>query len=241
MIFNGRNEIAYSYGAFGYTRGSGTIWHGGIDIVGLDSDIILMPSYEGKSITGTVVSQRIVPQSSGDLTWEWGYYVCVKLDANQTPDTVNYLYFCHNEKNLVSVGQKVKTGDEIAIMGNTGNAAGAYKHVHFETRQYTYSPGQNPTKYTQTDNAKGIFGTAPIKSENTGAYLYDNQTKLGSLKALYNINVRSAPNTNYSIIGKITAGTTANFYEMQNPWARIELDSAYGWIMAHPYAEVQNE
>ena len=28
------------------TRGGGKTWHGGMDIVGVDSDIILMPYYE---------------------------------------------------------------------------------------------------------------------------------------------------------------------------------------------------
>ena len=60
--------------------------------------------------------------------------MCVELDAGQTPDAVNYLYFCHNAQNLVSVGQRVKSGDALAVMGSTGNAALAsppFAHCHF--------------------------------------------------------------------------------------------------------------
>ncbi len=249
MLFEGRNEIKYSYGEYGYTRGGGTIFHAGIDVNGLDSDIILMPSFEGKSISGTVVSSRIVGQNTGDLTWEWGYYVCVKLHENQTPDVVNYLYFCHNEKNLVNVGQTVKTGDAIAIMGNTGNAQFAsppLKHAHFEVRQYTWSGGLNPTSYTQTQNKTGIYGQEPItqtneeQTEQSGILLSETKAPLGKLKALYNINIRSAPSTNCDVLGLLTAGATTDFYERQSTWARIDTGKGYAWIMAEPYTEGYN-
>jgi len=47
------------------------------------------------------------------------------------PDFVMTVY-AHNEKNLVSVNDKVKQGQQIAVVGATGNARGA--HLHFEYR-----------------------------------------------------------------------------------------------------------
>ena len=88
----------------------------------------------------------------------------MKLDANQTPDAVNYLYFCHNAKNLAAVGQRVETGDALAVMGNTGNAALAsppYAHCHFEVRATATGRGLNPAQYMGFENAVGTFGTAP--------------------------------------------------------------------------------
>ena len=165
-LFKGRMQVPYYYSCFGYSRGSGKTWHGGQDVVGLDSDTILMPDYDGKSIAGTVVTARKVDKSTGNLTWEWGWYVCVKLDDNQTPDAVNYLYFCHNEKNLVSVGQKVKSGDALAIMGNSGNAAEAnppIKHCHLEVRATATGKGLDPTHYSGCANRVGIYGENPVK------------------------------------------------------------------------------
>ena len=160
-IFNGRSQIVYSYGCYGYTRGGGATWHGGLDLVGLDDNFIRMPSYKGKAIQGTVTRARIVTDHS-DKTWEWGWYVCVQLDDAQTPDEVNFLYFCHCKELLVKVGQKVKTGDILAIMGQTGNAAGGYDHCHFEVRATATGIGLDPTAYSGTDNAVGIYGALPV-------------------------------------------------------------------------------
>ena len=174
-IFEGRTRVRYGYSCYGKTRGNGTVWHYGSDEEGLDSNVILMPPYYNsdgtkKSISGTVVTARIVTDHS-NLTWEWGYYICIKLDANQTPDTVNYLYFCHCKQLLVKVGDKVKTGDQLAIMGNSGNAALAdppFEHCHFEVRATVTGKGLDPTSYTGHVNLAGTYGssnTADNKNE----------------------------------------------------------------------------
>lgn len=167
-IFQGRVQIPYAYGCYGYTRGGGKTWHGGIDLVGLDDDTIRMPWYTGadgvpRSVSGTVVTARIVTDKT-NRTWEWGWYLCVQLDANQTPDAVNYLYFCHCAGLLVRAGQKVKSGDALAVMGNSGNAAlndPPYKHCHLEVRAAATGQGLDPTAYSGTANAAGSYGSAP--------------------------------------------------------------------------------
>ncbi|WP_300368412.1 M23 family metallopeptidase [uncultured Subdoligranulum sp.] len=161
-IFNGRTQIVYSYGCYGYTRGGGATWHGGLDLVGLDDTFIRMPYYKGtKPIRGTVTRAQIVTNHN-DKTWEWGYYICVQLDAGQTPDEINFLYFCHCKELLVQVGQKVQSGDVLAIMGQTGNAAGGYDHCHLEARATATGVGLDPTAYSGTENAVGIYGTKPV-------------------------------------------------------------------------------
>ena len=167
-IFNGRVLVPYAYGCYGYTRAGGKTWHGGIDLVGADDPTILMPYFyyangDPKEISGTVVTARKVDRSTGNQTWEWGWYVCVKLDAAQTPDAVNYLYFCHCACLLVKVGQKVKSGDALAIMGNSGNAAmnnPPYKHCHLEVRATSTGRGLDPTAYAGVPNAAGTYGSA---------------------------------------------------------------------------------
>lgn len=166
-IYKGRFRVRYNYARYGYTRGGGKTWHGGIDLEALDDKTIYMPTYKGKSISGTVTRARIVTDKS-NKTWEWGYYVCVQLDANQTPDAVNYLYFCHCASLLVKAGQKVKSGDALAVMGNTGNAALAdppYEHCHFEVRATATGKGLDPIAYACCDNAVGTYGAATETSE----------------------------------------------------------------------------
>ena len=158
-IFRGRTQIPYNYSRYGYTRGNGKTWHGGVDLVGLDDTTILMPFYKGKAIRGTVTRARIVVNRQ-NKTSEWGWYVCVKLDDAQTPDAVNYLYFCHCDRLFVKAGQKVTSGTALGIMGNTGNAAGGYKHCHLEVRATADGKGLDPTAYAGVPNAVGVYGTA---------------------------------------------------------------------------------
>lgn len=163
-IFLGRTEILYNYGRYGYTRGNGKTWHGGVDVVGLDDAYVRMPYYQNddgtlRSISATIRRARCITDYN-DKTWEWGNYVGALFDANQTPDDVNYLVMAHNAKLIVKEGQHVKSGDILAVMGNTGNAAGGYKHVHLEARNTVTGRGVDPTRYSGTRNAVGVYGAA---------------------------------------------------------------------------------
>ena len=161
-IFAGRAEVRYPYARWGWTRGGGKVWHGGLDVVGLDDATIRMPYYKGKRITGRVTRARIVTDRR-DKTWEWGYYVCVQLDCGQTPDAVNFLYFAHCASLLVKAGQQVASGDTLAVMGNSGNAAQAdppYQHCHLEVRATAGGVGLDPTAYAGCENAVGVYGAA---------------------------------------------------------------------------------
>lgn len=157
-IFKGRTQVKYPYACYGYTRNSGKTWHGGIDLVGLDDTTVLMPFYKGQAVQGKVLRARIVTDKT-NKTWEWGYYVCVQLDKAM-PDGSRYLYLAHNSKLLVKAGQRVCSGDALAVMGHTGNAAGSYDHVHLEVRKTATGKGIDPTHYSGTDNATGVYGSA---------------------------------------------------------------------------------
>ena len=191
MLFKGRNLVKYPYSRWGWTRGGGKTWHGGLDIGGLDDDKIRMPSYNGKSISGVVKTARIVTNKS-NKTWEWGYYICVKLDANQTPDAVNYLYFAHCSQLLVDKGTKVKTGDVLAVVGQTGNAAGTWTHCHFEVRATATSKGLDPTAYAGIPNEAGTYGDQPaqLSGEEVLIDVAHHQGTIDWAKVPYRASVR---------------------------------------------------
>ena len=60
------------------------------------------------------------------------------------PDGYSTLY-AHNKENLVSVGDMVKKGEKIALLGSTGRSTGP--HVHFEVRRN--GKYVNPSKYVK--------------------------------------------------------------------------------------------
>jgi len=71
----------------------------------------------------------VVEASSGSWADGYGNYVLI-----EHPNGTKTKY-AHNEKNLVSVGDYVSKGDQIALIGNTGLTHGPTGcHLHFEVR-----------------------------------------------------------------------------------------------------------
>lgn len=95
------------------TSGYGMRWgrlHRGIDIAAPVGTPILAAA------TGEVV----------DVGWHGGYGNLVKLKHLDGSFTI----YAHNHRNLVSYGQQVNQGEQIAEMGSTGYSTGS--HLHFE-------------------------------------------------------------------------------------------------------------
>jgi peptidoglycan LD-endopeptidase LytH len=44
----------------------------------------------------------------------------------------DHYFYAHNRRNLARPGQRVRRGQVLAEVGNTGNAARTPPHVHFE-------------------------------------------------------------------------------------------------------------
>lgn len=155
LIFKGRNRVTSGYQLADRPD------HNGLDIVGDDSKDILCP------VAGTVKSSTIITNKS-DSTWEWGNYVRVDdKDGNR-------LFFCHMDSRAVKVGQTVKPGDKLGVMGNTGYSFGA--HTHFEVRKPDGKTTSNPAAYLGIPNAKGTYTegkTGWIKTSEDW-YYYEN-------------------------------------------------------------------
>jgi murein DD-endopeptidase MepM/ murein hydrolase activator NlpD len=72
--------------------------------------------------------------------WKGGYGYVVIINHNYNGYET---FYAHNSKLLVSVGQKVYKGQQIAKMGSTGNSTGS--HCHFEIRYNGVA--KNPLNY----------------------------------------------------------------------------------------------
>jgi len=92
--------------------------HGGLDLASGAGTPILSP------VTGTVLYIGTNPSYIG------GLYIVIREDA---PNRWEY-YTGHHRRLLVSPGQRVSEGQQIAEMDMTGTATG--NHTHFQVRQF---------------------------------------------------------------------------------------------------------
>lgn len=67
---------------------------------------------------------------------------------------------------LLFIFDNVKTaaGDVLAVVGQTGNAAGTWTHCHFEVRATATSKGLDPTAYAGIPNKAGTYGGQPVQT-----------------------------------------------------------------------------
>lgn len=98
-------------------------WHSGVDFAGKDG-------------------ADIVAVASGVVTWSaerHGYGLMVEINHGNGYST----RYAHCKENLVKVGDVVKKGQIIALMGSTGRSTGP--HVHFEV--YKHGRAVDPATY----------------------------------------------------------------------------------------------
>lgn len=123
-------------------------FHNGIDLVGVGSTVVC------SVCDGTVLSSQIITDKS-NRTWEWGNYVSVQAGDG----TVHY--YCHLASRTVKKGDKVKKGQRIGIMGNTGYSFGA--HTHFEVRRN--NKAINAAEYLGIPNKAGTYTVKKMTAE----------------------------------------------------------------------------
>lgn len=102
----------------GYPNYSSGQYHGGIDF----------PCQSGSKV---VASQDGIVVAVKRLQDSYGYYVMLYHGTDSRGRSVVTLY-AHNSQLLVTNGQYVKKGEQIAKSGSTGNSTGP--HCHFEVR-----------------------------------------------------------------------------------------------------------
>ena len=97
--------------------------------------------HEGVDFAGKEGS-AVISVAAGVVTWadkRYGYGQMVEVNHGSGYVT----RYAHNKEHLVKVGDIVKKGQEIALMGNTGRSTGP--HVHFEV--YKHGRPVDPAAY----------------------------------------------------------------------------------------------
>ena len=167
--------------------------HRGIDLVGYKNgkkcaDTVI--SLDSGTVIGIKTGQKHNPGSTG--TASYGNYVQIEYSNGYTS------IYAHLKDVYVKLGQKVKKGEALGYMGDTGNTTGV--HLHFELRKnknyfscidpiYYIENGLNINNvyyrvYSNTDkkwfattsngktagNLKSIIGGFQVKGDNTIYY-----------------------------------------------------------------------
>ena len=172
----------------GYKKGV----HDGVDLVNTNSKGDHILGWEVAHSDGVVVSTR--NNCTGFEKGSYGNYVKLRHDDGY------YTLYAHMAYNTVKVkvGDKVKKGQVLGYMGNTGYSFGG--HLHFEVRNSS-DIRIDPTPYLDKD----------LPSNNEFIKGYDYQT-------LDNMYVRWGAGTKYGIklVKNLTADGKKNAYN-QNP------------------------
>lgn len=123
--FNNDGKMAWpvkfeSYMSAGYPAYSNGSAHWGIDICAVGGNT------RGRPFNAAQGGEVIIAVNDG--TWNYGFGNYCVIDHGDGTQTL----YAHSDGLKVSKGQVVRKGQEIGIIGNTGNSTGP--HLHFEVR-----------------------------------------------------------------------------------------------------------
>ena len=141
-----------------------------------------------------------------------GNFVNIQVSSNTI-----MVYYHMRDLSALKVGDEVKTGDIIGILGKTGTATGA--HLHFGIKK----------NGTWIDPAPYLDADYPIENEPVIA----TGTVLAS-----QLNVREKPGTQYKVTDVLVKGEKIDIYEKTPAggatWGRI----GQGWTCISKYVDV---
>lgn len=126
--FKGKFKVTCPFGRKGAWKCG---WHIGTDAVGLDDKTVY------------AIADGVVESINAHGT-AYGKHVCIKHS-----DGMVSLY-AHLASAAVQVGQSIKLGQKVGIMGATGNATGAHLHLELHQGRYRY-PAKDSSPLTEKD------------------------------------------------------------------------------------------
>jgi murein DD-endopeptidase MepM/ murein hydrolase activator NlpD len=125
-------------------------------------------------------------------------------------------YFAHLDEQLVQSGMRVKQGDTLGLVGNTGNARTTPPHLHFGIYQ---RGSKDPIHYVRTLEA---MESAPLDTSfQVRAY------KVSEIR----INLRSGPGKKHAALAQLEKNTWTKVISQSGDWYRIALpDKKQGYV-----------
>lgn len=135
VLKTGKNQITCTYASHCANVAAGRAWAKGVDVVKYKSQIDKITAHSAGRVLRTVDYLSGTNGVTDKAGMGYGNYIMILHENNYVT------LYAHLESVYVREGQTVNQGDEIGIMGNTGNSFGA--HLHFEVRRYGANPAGN--------------------------------------------------------------------------------------------------
>lgn len=185
---------------FGVDREAGRRSHRGVDIFAPRGTPVLAAS-DG------VVTRANTTAVGGNVVWV--------RDANRNLR----LYYAHLDSQTVTSGQRVKAGDQLGTVGNTGNAITTPPHLHFGL----YARGAvNPFPFLERLRTEPQELTAA--ADRLGAW---------SRTTAPSVDVLAGPGRRARVLGTIDTQTPVKVWGASAGWYRVALpDGRSGYVAA---------
>ncbi|MDC7995181.1 M23 family metallopeptidase [Altibacter sp. HG106] len=132
------------------------------------------------------------------------------------------LYYAHLDSIAVRNGMRVKVGDTLGFVGNSGNARTTAPHLHFGIYK-GYSGAVNPYPFV----AQQKIPEQNIKSVETAARIGRNNAEL-----------RTGPSTKFNQIAGLRQRDTVAVYGQTENWYHIKLQDSVGGFMHRSLLEL---
>ncbi|WP_207425301.1 M23 family metallopeptidase [Pedobacter sp. SYSU D00535] len=135
------------------------------------------------------------------------------------PQGKNYsLYYAHLDEQLVEAGQRVRQGDTVGLVGNTGNAISTSPHLHFGI--YTFGGAIDPLPFVNPSRKTPVDITAP--QPNIGRSV---RTRTGST------TIRRAPAASADAVSSLKSNTLLQVQAAAAGWYKVILpDGKEGFV-----------
>ncbi len=180
VLKSGDNQITTKY----------SIGHKAVDLVKYRSQLDTIVAHSDGAVTFCQTGKKNNKLAVGNAS----YGNCVKIDHGNGYSTL----YAHLALVYVKNGQKVKKGQEIGTMGNTGRSFGA--HLHFEVRQNNNRV--DPTPYLEADlptvvpsvtyrayTTKWLPKITDYNQQNTSGYAGVRSKNMTALQAVPSVGI----------------------------------------------------
>lgn len=186
-VLAGKNNSIQSY--WGAVRDGGARSHEGIDIFAKRGTPVI-------AATNGRITFKGEKGLGGKQVW---------LRDNKRKQS---LYYAHLDS-IHPVSGKVKTGDTLGYVGNTGNARTTPPHLHFGIYK-SYHGAIDPIGF--------VFQTPELETKNASENNYPEKLLITSTKA----NLRNRPNTrNSKVLKTLNSNDTLNFLGKAKDWYHV--------------------